>query len=129
MDIINEIRRLPNFGYVFLGDDGKEHIAVLGGYSTPKVETYEYPSNILYISDKMLNIYSQAELSVADKTELATLMKKMYSVCEARQVGLYSGEEQGNYINHLSSNEKAQVSQQVQMHKDCRIFYRDYIHR
>ena len=29
MDIVKEISRLPNFGYVFWGDDSREHIAVL----------------------------------------------------------------------------------------------------
>lgn len=33
MDIIKEINRLPNFGYVFWGDDGRVHISVLSGHS------------------------------------------------------------------------------------------------
>ncbi len=34
LDIIKEINRLPNFGYVFWGDDNREHLAILGGHSS-----------------------------------------------------------------------------------------------
>lgn len=85
MDIFNEIYRLPNVEYAFLGDNCKEDIAILGEYSALKEEIYEYSPNILHTSDKMRTIYSQTELSVDDKTELATLMKKMYSACEMRK--------------------------------------------
>lgn len=41
MDNIKEINRLSNFGYVFSGEDGSVHVAVLGGHSAQKSDGYE----------------------------------------------------------------------------------------
>lgn len=129
MDIIKEISRLPNFGYVFWGDDGREHIAVLGGHSVQKSDNYEWSDSILRTSDAMQKIYERTELSADDKRELARLMQKMHSLCETRKVGLFTMEEQEKYLCELSEDELKQIEQQVKMHLDCRIFYRDYIYR
>lgn len=127
MNIIKEINRLPNFGYVFCGDDCREHLAILGGHSSPKTESYEWAENIFDISYRMQDIYSKTDLSEADKTELAQLMNKMHSLCESRKAGLFTIDEQEKYLNGRSEAELKQIEKQVKMHLDCRIFYRDYI--
>ena len=129
MDIIKEINRLPNFGYVFWGDDGREHVAVLGGHSAQKTDRYAWSDSILRTSDAMQKIYERAELSADDKRELARLMQKMHSLCETRKVGLFTMDEQEKYLNERSEDELKQIEQQVKMHLDCRNFYRDYIYR
>ena len=129
MDIIKEINRLPNFGYVFWGDDGREHVAVLGGHSAQKTDRYEWSDSILRTSDAMQKIYERAELSADDKRELARLMQKMHSLCETRKAGLFTMDEQEKYLNERSEDELKQIEQQVKMHLDCRNFYRDYIYR
>ncbi len=129
MDIIKEISSLPNFGYVFCGDDGREHIAVLGGHSSQKSDNYEWSDSILRTSDAMQKIYERAELSADDKRELARLMQKMHLLCETRKIGLFTMDEQEKYLDERSEDELKQIEQQVKMHLDCRNFYRDYIYR
>lgn len=128
MDIVKEISRLPNFGYVFWGDDGRVHIAVLSGHSAKKSDSYEWSDSILRTSSAMQKLYEQTELSVDDKKELARLMQKMYSLCETRKVGLFTMDEQEKYLNERSEDELKQIEQQVKMHLDCGTFYRDYIY-
>lgn len=127
LDIIKEINRLPNFGYVFWGDDNREHLAVLGGHSSKKSETYEWAENILNIAYEMQRIYEQSNLSVEDKIKLAKLMQKMHSLCETRKIGLHSINEQEAYLNKLSKSELVQIEQQLKMHLDCRNFYRNSV--
>lgn len=129
MDIIKEINRLPNFGYVFWGDDGREHLAVLGGHSVQKSDRYEWSDSILRTSYAMQKLYEQTELSVDDKRELARLMQKMHSLCETRKVGLFTMDEQEKYLSERSEDELKQIEQQVKMHMECRIYYRDFIIR
>ena len=78
LDIIKEINRLPNFGYVFWGDDNREHLAVLGGHSSKKSETYEWAENILNIAYEMQRIYEQSNLSVEDKIKCAYRLNSAY---------------------------------------------------
>ena len=128
MDIIKEINRLPNFGYVFWGDDGREHLAILGGHTSPKTDTYEWAENILNLSYSMNKLYSKAELSDDDKTELARLMQKMYSFCESRKEGLHSLSEQEDYLSSRSEAELQQIEHQLKMHLECRAFFSKYIY-
>ena len=128
MDILKEINRLPNFGYVFWGEDGREHIAVLSGHSAQKSERYEWSDSILRTSYAMQKIYEKTELSLDDKRELARLMQKMHSLCETRKVGLFTMDEQEKYLSERSEDELKQIEQQVKMHLDCGVFYRDYIY-
>lgn len=129
MDIVKEISRLPNFGYVFWGDDGREHVAVLGGHSSKKSDVYKWYLSISRTSYAMQKIYKQTELSINDKIELAQLMQKMHSLCETRKVGLFTMDEQEKYLSERSEDELKQIEQQVKMHLDCRNFYKNYIYR
>ena len=129
MDIVKEIGRLPNFGYVFWGDDGREHIAVLGGHSSKKSDGYKWSGSILRTSYTMQKLYKQTQLSVDNKKELAELMTKMHSLCETRKNGLFTMDEQEKYLSERSEDELKQIEQQVKMHMECRIYYRDFIFR
>lgn len=130
MDIIKELwdRNLPNFGYVIDMDNGGHCVVVLGE-PTPRKKTknLDFCKDICRINEQMQQIYRQDSLSVDDKIELARLMGKMYDICEARQEGTYYREEQSAFIEKLSKNEKAQLEFQIQMLKDCRSFFFDYI--
>lgn len=129
MDIVKEISRLPNFGYVFWGDDGREHLAILGGQSAQKSETYEWYNSIIRTSYEMQKLYKQTELPIDDKRELARLMQKMHSLCKTRKEGLFTMDEQEQYLNERSEDELKQIEQQVKMHMESRNYYRDYIYR
>jgi len=50
----------------------------------------------------------------------------MQSLCDTREEGLYSGNEQKAFIEKLSATEKVQLEKQIQMYKDCREYYSQY---
>ena len=131
MDYIKEIwgGSLPNLGYVIDADDGGQYIVVLGGQSIPKGDTKYIREAISRRNAQMQQLYNQEALSEEHKKDLAQLMKKMLSICECREEGLYTQKEQASFIDNLSENEKKQLAHQIQMLKDCRCFYRDYIFR
>lgn len=129
MDLIKEIwdKSLPNFGYVIDLDDGGQCVVVLGGQSIRKAENIRFREAICRRNEQMQEIYGQDVLSDEDKIELARLMKKMYSLCEARIEGLYTRGEQAAFISKLSEMEAAQLEAQVRMLKDCRQFWKEYL--
>lgn len=129
MDCIKELwdRNLPNFGYVIYRDDGGQYVVILGGQSALKVENCCFLENICRRNEQMKHIYRQDNLSDSDKTELAKLMRKMFSLCDAREEHLYTREEQATFIEKLTQNERSQLEMQIQMLKDCRNFYREYV--
>lgn len=131
LNIIKELwdRSLPNFGYVIDMDDGRQCVVVLGGQDIKKEEKINFHEAIFRRNEQMQQLYRQEVLSVDDKIELAKLMHKMYGICEARQEGIYTRDEQAAFIDKLSKSEKAQLEFQIQMLNDCRSFYRDYVFR
>ena len=131
MDFMKELwdRSLPNFGYVIEADNGGEYIVVLGGQSIPKGDIRHLREPIVRRNEQMQQLYKQEPLSDDHKIELAKLMHKMHSLCECREEGRYTREEQAKFVDSLRESEKAQLAYQIQMHKDCRSFYRDYIFR
>lgn len=132
MDIFKEIDKLPNFAYEFWGHDERYHYVILGGQSClpPEKCTHQlYWDSILLIHNNMEKVYSAGELSIDEKIFLAKEMKKMMNACFTRLPGIYTSAEQKHYIEGLTAEEQKQISEQIQMYKDCRIFYRDYVHR
>lgn len=128
MDFKKEIRgrSLPNFGYVIDKDNGGWYTVVLGGQSTRKSKNIEFRESIGYLNEQMQQIYHQDTLSDADKKQLAIMMGKMYALCDTREEGFITWDEQEVFINALTATEKAQLADQIQMHKSCRSFYPDY---
>lgn len=131
MDFMKEIwdRSLPNFGYVIEADNGGLYVVVLGGQSLPKGDSRRFRDAIIRRNEQMQRLYGKENLTVEYKKELAHLMHKMYAVCECREEGIYTREEQAAFIEKLSVNEKKQLAYQIQMLKDCRSFYHDYVYR
>ena len=131
MDFMKEIwdRSLPNFGYVIEADNGNQYVVVLGGQTAKKGDTRYLREPICRRNEQMQSLYNQDVLSDDHKRELAQLMDKMFGICECRQEGIYTREEQATFIEKLSVSEKEQLAHQIQMLKDCRGFYRDYIFR
>lgn len=129
MDFMKEIwdRSLPNFGYVIKSDNGGLYVVILGGQSIPRGDARQFREAIIRRNEQMQQLYSESHLSLEHKKELARLMQKMYAVCECREDGIYTREEQASFIEKLSSNEKEQLAHQIEMLKDCRSFYRDYL--
>lgn len=131
MDLMKEIwdKNLPNFGYVIEADNGDQYVVVLGEPFVPKGDVRSLRESIVRRSKQMQQLYRQEPLSEDCKRELAKLMDKMHLLCRCREEGLFTKAEQAAFIDSLSESEKAQLEYQIQMHKDCRFFYRDYVFR
>lgn len=129
MELIKEIwdKNLPNFGYVIEADNGEQYVVVLGEPFVPKSDTWSLREAIIRRNSQMQQLYRQEPLSDDCKRELAKLVHKMHSLCRYREDGLFSKEEQAAFIDGLSKSEKEQLAYQIQMHKECRSFYREYV--
>ena len=56
-------------------------------------------------------------------------MQKTHSLCKTRKEGLFTMDEQEKYLSERGEDELKQIEQQVKMHVECRLFYRDFIFR
>ena len=121
-------KNLPNFGYVIEMDHGLFRLVVLGGQSCLPADRCHSSREIEKINYQMQDIYHGESLSDEDKEKLAKLMKKMHNLCECREGGLFTVKEQMKFVESLSDGEQEQIKEQVQIHLDCRDFYREYIH-
>lgn len=129
MDIIAEIKQLPNLGYDYCKDNGEFRIVVLGGESGPPIDEYRSCENISHYNLKLSELYENKPFSQDTKDAIAYYMKKMRSACEARMSGTYTLEQQAAYIDALSPDERQQIEEQVQMYKECNEIYLDSLRR
>lgn len=129
MNLAKEILRLPNFYYEYFSDDGKLHLAVLGGNSCRTSEKVENLNACREYFRRMECVYEKEELTEDDKRYLASNMHKIQSLCDSRKKGLHTLQEQENYLNTLQTDEIKQLEQQVKMYKDARQYYSEYIYR
>ena len=129
MNLAKEILRLPNFYYEYFSDDGKLHLAVLGGNSCRTSEKVENLNACREYFRCMDCVYEKEELTEDDKRYLASNMHKIQSLCDSRKKGLHTLQEQENYLNTLQTDEIKQLEQQVKMYKDARQYYSEYIYR
>ena len=123
MDIINEIKKLPNLGYEYFKDSGKPCIVVLGGESCPSSDEYRFWRNISQYNMKLVELYDNKPFSQETKESIAYYMKKMRSACDSRMSGTYTLSQQVEYIDSLSHDERQQIEDQVQMYKEYYAIY------
>ena len=131
MDIIAEIKKLPNLGYTYTNESEigyRYKIVILGGSPCPKAETYRFGADIPDILGNIENIYLKKNLSVDDKIGIAKQMKHMLSACEARTTEIHSIEQQRAYIDALSDAQKEEIVELVAMYRDCYLIYQEYSH-
>lgn len=76
----------------------------------------------------MDELYEHAALSDEDKVNLAKMMIRMRDLCKEKQTELNKSTDQKKYIENLSDGTKEKIEKQVQMYKDCRCFFRDYVY-
>ena len=125
MDIMSEIKKLPNLGYEYFKDNGKPCIVVLGGESCPSSDEYRYWKNISQYNFKLMELYENKPFSQDIQDAIAYYMKKMRSACDSRMSGTHTLSQQAAYIDSLSSEERQQIEEQVQMYKECYAIYLD----
>lgn len=128
MDIIKELDRLPTFAYTF-ELSGKLHLALLGGQSCQSITDIKYATALIDINSKMKKIYDKKALDEGDKMRLAKLMHQISGLCEGRLENNRSLEQQTNYLASLPSDSLAEIENQINMYKDAREYYRQYIFR
>lgn len=127
MDIINEIKRLPNLYYDYFGVDGKIHVVILGGASCPKSDDYPFWESAQHYFNKLCDIYNKKPFSEDDKNNIAYCFKKIKTACPSRAIGTHSIQQQEEYITSLKKDELLEITEQVSMYKECYQIYLDYI--
>lgn len=120
MNIIDELRKMPNLCYVFDGDDGKWHLVMLGGGSAKIIQnTEDYPE--WKIVDKlqmdMELLYEKENKTKDDIDRFRELYNKMLKYCTTRKEGTYTLSAQGMYIEACGDEEKKQIEKQIKMYK------------
>ena len=125
MDIIHEIRRLPNLGYDYCKDDGRFCFVVLGGDSCSPTDEYRFHESARHYMCRLLELYEKKPFSEETIDAIVYCMKKIRSACDARMSGTYTLAQQAAYIDALSDGERKQIEEQVMMYKECHAIYRD----
>jgi hypothetical protein len=129
MDIVGEIKNLPNLGYDYYKDNGDFCIVVLGGESCAPCDNYRFWESIHYYHGKLVELYENKPFSEDVKDAITYCMKKMRSACEGRTKGTYTLPQQADYIEALSTDERQQIEEQVLMYKECYAIYIDCLRR
>lgn len=125
MDVMDEIKKLPNLGYYYCKDNGKFCFVVLGGNSCPITEEYRFHDSAKHYNSKLLELYEKKPFTEEIKDSIVYYMKKMRSACDARMPGTHTLAQQAAYLNSLSGEELAQIKEQVIMYKECNVIYQD----
>lgn len=123
MDIISEIKNLPNLGYEYFKDSGKPCIVVLGGQSCPPSDEYKYWRDISQYNLKLIDLYARKPFTDETKDAIAYYIKKMRSVCDTRMSGTHTLAQQSAYLDALSADERQQIEEQVLMYQECYAIY------
>lgn len=129
MDIISEIKKLPNLGYEYFKDNGMPCTVVLGGASCPPSDEYRFRQNITQYNLKLIELYESKPFAEDTKERIAYYMKKMRSACDTRMAGTYTLQQQAAYIDALSDGEREQIEAQVLMYKECYTIYLENVRR
>lgn len=125
MDIMSEIKKLPNLGYEYCKDNGKFCFVVLGGNSCPPTDEYRFYDTASRYIGKLLELYEKKPFSVETKDAIAYCMDKIRSACDGRKPGTQTLAQQTAYIEDLSEDERQQIEEQVLMYKECYSIYCD----
>lgn len=129
MDIMGEIKNLPNLGYDYCKDNGKFCFVVLGGNSCPPTDEYRFYDTAKHYLCKLLELYEKKPFSEETKEAIAYCMKKIRSACDSRKPGTHTLAQQTAYIDALSDDERQQIEEQVLMYKECHAIYQDSFRR
>lgn len=125
MDIMSEIKKLPNLGYDYSKDNGKFCFVVLGGNSCPSTDEYDFYDTASRYMNKLLDLYEKKPFSDETKKAIAYCMERICSACDSRKPGTHTLAQQTAYIDALSDDERQQIEEQVLMYKECHAIYRD----
>lgn len=129
MDIMTEIKNLPNLGYEYFKDNGKIGFVVLGRNSCPSSEEYPFFVSAKHYISNLLELYDKKPFSEDTKDAIAYYMKKLLSACDTRNPKTYTLAQQADYIDALSNDEREQIEEQVMMYKECYAIYQDSFRR
>ena len=125
-EIVKALRNLPNFLYIYLGEDGKDHMVILGERPCQRKSEYIGTIDCYHANIDMMKLYEKDVLEEADKYQLVRLMRRIQSLCDYRYEKLYSLEQQTEYLNVLSSEQLEEIHKQIEMHKLARSLYSEY---
>lgn len=129
MDILSEIKKLPNLGYRYYKDNGTPCLVVLGGESCPPSDDYRFGESIIHHHCEISRLYEMKPFSDDIKDAIVYRMKKMRSACDTRKYGTHTPTQQAAYIDALSPDEHQQIEEQVLMYKECHEIYLESIRK
>lgn len=127
-EIVKKINQLPNYLYVFYGDEGY-HKVILGGHSCLKKEEYENLNGAEYYFNRMKKLYEKENLTDDEKATIGRDMKCVMRICDYRVSKLYKIEQQEEYLNGLSKDSLEEISSQIQMYIKAREYHRNYVYK
>ena len=122
---MSEIKKLPNLGYEYTKDNGKFCFVVLGGYSCPSTDEYDFYDTASRYMNKLLDLYEKKPFSEETKKAIVYCMDRISSACDSRKPGTLTLAQQTAYIDALSNDERHEIEEQVLMYKECHAIYQD----
>lgn len=125
-EIIKEIKKLPNFLYVYYDPIGVKHKIILGGETCKKKEVYTELDLLEKYNDHMWDIYTKEILEQNDKHALVQDMKHIHNGCDYRTEKYYTLSQQEAYLNKLDNGRLEKIYSQIEMYKLARSLYKDY---
>lgn len=125
MDILNEVERLPQYYYML-----KNGEIILGGNSGSydgDANTHRASMDRLYHFWKEIKEYYEKEtLTDEEKEEYAQMVHKMMVHSEGRKT---ERKELKEIIDKLPKDDKKEIEWQIDMYKQGRYYYAQYVHR
>ena len=64
-----------------------------------------------------------------EKASMGYRMKRIMNECDYRYSKLYTLKQQEEYLNKLDAESLDEISNQIQMYKKAREYYRDYVYK
>ena len=125
-EIVKAISSLPTLPYFYDGDDGLWYFVYLGGNKRKAAEKLHYSYVHKHMSFTLGSLYEHRPLSTDGAALAARTFKKLTASCDSRQAGIYTPQEQEEYLKALGESELGQIAEQVEMYKFCREICNDY---
>lgn len=127
-EMIKELNNLPNFLYVFYGDDGC-HRVILGGQSSPTRAEYDNLDSAEYHFNMLEELYKKSNPTDDEKASMGYRMKRVMNACDYRISQLYTLKQQEEYLNNLDAESLDEIGNQIKMYIKAREYYRDYVYK
>lgn len=124
MDIIKEIKRLPNYLYAL---DTTPYWVILGGNGSIRGIYNQHAdyscSYLIEYHDELYNLFQDKNQFADNKQRVSYIQNRILTRCyEQRLKKRFTIEEQDNFLRQLPQVEKYRIEKQILMYKQAREF-------